>query len=48
MDFDTEKFAQEFECVGGDSMITIRDKQTLEEHTMKIEDFYRWMHMENS
>lgn len=46
MDFDHEKFAQEFECVTGDAQITIRDKDTGEECETTIEEMFNWMAME--
>lgn len=41
MDFDTQKFAQEFECVTGDTIVTVRDKETLEIKEMRIDQLYK-------
>jgi len=40
MDFDNQKFAQEFSCVTGDSLVTIRCKDTGEERTVEIQQLY--------
>ena len=47
MDFDMEKFAQEFECVGPNSLVTVRDKETQEVCNIKIVDLYNWLSMES-
>jgi hypothetical protein len=46
MDFDYEKFAQEFECVTEDATITVRDIVTDEIIDVPIGMFYRWLSME--
>jgi len=48
MDFDLEKFAQEFECVAGDSMIDIMNIETNEVFNIPISSFYNWVMLENS
>lgn len=40
MDWDYQKFAQEFECVTGDTSITIRNKETGIVKTIAIEELY--------
>ena len=40
---DQEKFDQEFNCVTGDTLITIRDKNTGIEATMPIKECIEWM-----
>ena len=40
LDFDDEKFKQEYCCVSGDTYVTIRDKITNEIRVIKIEDLY--------
>jgi len=46
MDFDLEKFAQEFECVAGDTIITVRDTITGEIFDTRVDDFYNWLSMD--
>ena len=41
MDFDMQKFAQEFECVSGDTMIYVRNKTTGDEEHISIGEFFR-------
>jgi hypothetical protein len=48
MDFDHEKFAQEFECVTGDTIVKIRDNETGEIHDIEIETLHNWISMMNS
>ena len=38
MNFDLEKFSQEMECVSGDTVVTIRDKETKKVETLTIEE----------
>jgi phage terminase large subunit-like protein len=38
-----EQFAQEFECVEGNTIIEIYDKKTKEYHDIKIKDFYDFL-----
>lgn len=40
LDFDMQKFVQEYECVTGDTMITVRDKETKEVKFVSIEELY--------
>jgi phage terminase large subunit-like protein len=40
MDFDLEKFSQEYECVHGDSYVTIRNKNTLKIEKIKISELF--------
>ena len=46
MDWDYEKFAQEFECVTGDTKITIRAKDTGEIFDTTIEYLFDWLAIE--
>jgi len=43
MNFDIEKFNQEMECVTGDTLITVRDKNTKIEAKMTIEEAFFWL-----
>jgi hypothetical protein len=45
MDFDEEKFAQEFECVTGDTIVTIRDNQSEEIFNITINELHNWLQM---
>lgn len=45
MDFDHEKFAQEFECVTGETLVTIRDNETGEIYDIPIETLHNWISM---
>jgi hypothetical protein len=38
-----EQFSQEFECVDGNTLITIYDKLYNEEYTLSIKEFYDWI-----
>ena len=38
------EFSQEYECVHGDTLVTVRDKDTGEIKTMKIGDLYDDLH----
>jgi hypothetical protein len=40
LNFDTEKFAQEYECVVGDTLVTIRDKETGEIRKVTMKELY--------
>lgn len=40
LNFDHEKFAQEYECVHGSTLVTIRDKNTGEIRKIAIQDLY--------
>jgi hypothetical protein len=40
LNFDHEKFAQEYECVHGSTLVTIRDKNTGEIRKITIQDLY--------
>lgn len=40
MNFDIEKFNQEMNCISGDTLITIRDKETGEIEKISISEFY--------
>lgn len=40
LNFDHEKFAQEYECVVGDTLVTIRDKETGEIKKVTMRDLY--------
>jgi len=48
MNGDTEQFAQEFECVGEDTEIILKDIGSDEIVKTTIGKLYRWMQMENS
>ena len=41
MEYDYQKFSQEFECVTGDTIVTVRDKETLEIKEMRIDQLYK-------
>lgn len=43
MDNDTSKFAQEFECVTGESLVTVRDKETGVVESLRVEELYERM-----
>jgi hypothetical protein len=38
-----KQFEQEFECVSGDTLVSIRDKQTNQIHEIPISDLYEWL-----
>jgi len=40
LNFDQEKFAQEYECVHGSTLVTIRDKSTGEIRKISVQDLY--------
>jgi hypothetical protein len=40
LNFDQEKFAQEYECVVGDTLVTVRDKETGEIRKITIKELY--------
>lgn len=48
MSWDYEKFAQEFECVGGNTIVSIKNTDTQEIFDIKLEELYNWMIMETS
>jgi phage terminase large subunit-like protein len=41
LDHDTEKFAQEYECVKGNTFVTVKDKETGEIKRLTIETLYK-------
>lgn len=45
---DMRKIAQELLCVGGDSLITIRNKKTNNIETLKISEFYKRLEEQNN
>ena len=40
LDYDEDKFAQEYECVKGNTLVSVKNKETGEIKEMKIEDLY--------
>lgn len=44
---DMRKIAQELLCVGGDTLITIKDKRTEDIYNITIKDFYKMLEREN-
>ena len=40
LDHDLEKFKQEYECVAGETTVTVRDKHTGEIKTLSISELY--------
>jgi hypothetical protein len=38
-----KQFEQEFECVSGDTLVSIRDKETNKIHQIPISDLYEWL-----
>ena len=38
-----QQFDQEFNCISGDTYVTVRDDETKEEFKMKIEDLHSWL-----
>lgn len=38
-----KQFEQEFECVSGDTLVSIRDKETNKIHEIPISDLYEWL-----
>jgi hypothetical protein len=38
-----EQFRQEFECVHGDTIVTVRDEETQEIHNVKIKHLYEFL-----
>lgn len=44
MEHDYQKFSQEFECVTGNTLVTVRCKDTKEEKIITIEDLYAELH----
>lgn len=38
-----KQFQQEFECVSGDTLVSIRDKETNKIHEIPISDLYEWL-----